>query len=107
MTDTVTYHTEDGRQVTLHADLWCPDAAALEDEVDASGAQQWELLTPPPALWGLHGAGPHPLHSPSRTLWSDYAHAPWALWDPDAQLITPLVDAQDPSNSGAQMCLHG
>ena len=91
MTDTITFHTEDGREATVPEDLWCPTLAALGD-VDASGAPQWELFTPPPALWGPHGAGPYPLHLHSQTLWTEYSHAPWAIWDSSAQLIAPLID---------------
>lgn len=97
-TQTVTYHTEDGRQVTLPADLDCV-AWALDEDLDASGAPLWTLFTPPPALWGTHGSGPYPLHRHTMTLWgSEYSASPWALWDPATELITPLVDALLPDS---------
>ena len=90
---TVTYHTEDGLQVTLPASLDCA-SHALDDYSDASGARQYASFTPPLALQGWWGRGPYPLHLATRTLWHDgYSTAPWALWDPDSQLIRELIDA--------------
>ena len=101
---TVTYHTEDGHQATLPVDLDCA-SHALDEDTDASGGPRWGSLTPPLALQGWWGPGPYPLHLATRTLWrAGYSTAPWALWDPDSQLIRELVDAPDDEVHQTDVC---